>query len=131
MSGVYAQLQVVLKAAQDFEQTKSTYQNDPPDSLFMDNVQLAGGSLTGIATIANLVVDQALSVGTLTDLRLIFLVSDGPVDIKLVGAGTAIQIGETGKSGMFLLVGGPGPATILISNSSGGTREVRYYVAGQ
>lgn len=129
MAGVFAQLQVILRAAEDFEQTKKIFENNPPDSMQLDDAELSAGAVSQVINIPGLASEQPLEIGGVTNTKIVLIITDGRVDLRLAALGTAIPIGFTGKVGWFLLVG-DGPTSLLVSNAGTTPRKLRYYVAG-
>ncbi len=127
--GMFAQLQLLVRGAEDFEQTKKVFDTNPPESLAIDDGVLSAGGLSSVISIADATVDQEILIGNVTTAKLVALITDGALTVKLATAGTAIPVGDTGKIGWFVLVGA-GATKLLVSNSSGAARKLRYMIAG-
>ena len=126
---MYGRLQILARLSEDFNELNRIFSIDPPDQFFFDANFLPGNGLSAVFTVANALSDVAIPIGSLTSVNMIVLFSDGPVTVKLAGGGTALPVGATGQSGVLVLVGA-GVTTILVSNTSGAARKLRYFVGG-
>lgn len=125
--GVFATLQMILKASADFDQTEQIF--DTIENFSLDSTFLGAGASVQVIDIANLVVEQVLQLGGVGTIKLFIAISDGALDILAAPSGTPFPIGDTSQNGFFAYVGS-GLSTILVSNSSGGPRKLRYIVGG-
>lgn len=127
----FGKLQLVARVSEDFQETKRNLSTDPPDQFFVDDAFLTGAAVSKLVTVANGAVDTAQDIGGLTAIKFLYLTADGPITVRLVAAGTLIPVGASAQAGTLVLLGsGAGMNALLISNSSGAARKVRYAVAG-
>lgn len=126
----FGYLQVVTRLSEDFNQTKKIFSNDPADDFFLDQTFLGVGGLAQIRDIPDLASDLALDLGNVSTIKMLVLISDGAITVKTGIAGdTGQPVGDTNQPGILVVLGA-GVTALLVSNASGATRKVRYYVAG-
>lgn len=80
--------------------------------------------------IADAVVDQAVSLGSLSTCKQLHIISDRAISVKINGGDTGIPIGHTATEGGSMSIPATSITALSVSNASGGVANVHFILSG-